>query len=288
MDIQAVKKICVLGAGQMGKQIALNCALYGYDTTVYDAFEKALEGLKGWAEGYLDSRVKKGKLTEEQKREALAHFHAEPSLQAAGNNADIVIEAVIEDMDIKNELFQKLDGIVRADTIIATNSSYMPSSKFAQSISNPGRLANMHYFNPALVMQLVEVVKGEHTAEETIETLMEFARKTGKSPIYVRQEIEGFIVNRIILKVLDEAYYLMENGIATVEEIDLAMEKGANYPMGPFRLEDFTGIDTTYYIKDRQFKETGEKPIGYDSHQKKVEAGELGRKTGKGWYSYEQ
>jgi 3-hydroxybutyryl-CoA dehydrogenase len=283
-----IKNVSVIGSGLMGQQIALNTAMYGYDVVINDNSEKALEKARVWAEKYLAGRVEKGKMTDAQAKGALEHLVFEPDLAKAVRDADLVIEAIVEDRAIKEKFFQTLDGLVRKDTIIATNSSYMTSSLFAGCVDNPSRLTNLHYFNPALVMKLTEIVQGPHTSEETVQALLDFSRKTGKDPVWLRKEIDGFIANRILRAVRNEACSLLEQGIATAQEIDTAAEKGLNYPMGPFRLMDLVGIDLSYLAQKRVFDETGVKMPGYDQVEAKYNAGEFGKKTGKGWYTYEK
>ena len=281
-----IKKVAVIGGGVMGKQIALNTALHGIDTYITDAVAPVVEKLNPWAGEYLSGRVQKGKLAQEAAQTAMARFHPVPTTAEAARDADLVIEAVIEDKDIKTRLYRELDGIVRPDTILASNSSFMPSSTFASVISHPERLANLHYFNPALVMQLTEVVQGPHTSEETAQALIAFSAQTGKYPVWVRKEVEGFIANRIARAVTREAMWLLSEGVATPEEIDAAAEKGLGYPMGPFKLQDLAGIDIAYLTAKRTYDETGEKPVGFDEMERKYKAHEWGRKTGKGWYDY--
>lgn len=283
-----IQKVCVIGGGVMGKQIALNTAQYGYDVYLTDTIPEVVDKVAAWASDYMQGRVAKGKKTEADAKDALAHLHCVKTLEEAAENADLVIEAIIEDAKIKDDLFTKLNGLVREDTIITTNSSFMVSSRFVHCVKNPGRLANLHYFNPAMVMQLVEVVRGEHTSDETVDALMEFAAKTGKSPVKVNKEIEGFVANRIVSAIQAEAWYLVTEGICTPQEVDTAVEKGVNHPMGPFRLGDMVGLDVAFLKIDRVYKETGEKPAHYDILKSKIDAGELGRKTGKGWYDYTQ
>lgn len=207
-------------------------------------------------------------------------------MEEATSDADLVIEAIFEDKEAKLELYRRLNTLISKDTIIATNSSYMPSSEFASAVENPSRLANLHYFNPALVMKLTEVVQGLHTSEETIAVLMNFSLKTGKNPVHLRKEIDGFIANRISRAVRTEAFNLMEQGIATATEIDIAAETGLGYPLGPFRLMDLTGIDLAYDVMKRMMAQSGTKPAGYDLVKEKYDAGHYGRKAGKGWYDY--
>ena len=203
------------------------------------------------------------------------------------SEADFIIEAIIENLEIKRELFRKISRICRPDAVLGTNSSNIVSSRLADVTVNPERLLNIHYFNPALVMQLVELVKGGHTSEETIEAARVFAENTGKTPIVLNREIAGFVANRINAAVVHEALSLLEKGVATVNDIDTACEKGLGYPMGPFRLMDLTGIDVNYYVRVERFAESQDP---FDAPNplviEKFEKGEYGRKTGKGWYEY--
>jgi 3-hydroxybutyryl-CoA dehydrogenase len=283
-----IKKVAVVGAGLMGQQIALNTAVYGYDVVLGDNSPEALGKAEAWTKQYLAGRIEKGKMTKEQVDEIHKRLVFEPELSKAVTDADLVIEAIAEDRSVKEKFFQTLNGLVRKDSIIATNSSYMCSSLFAPFIDNPGRLANLHYFNPAMVMKLTEVTQGPHTSEETVKALLDFSRKTGKDPVWLRKEIDGFIANRILRAVSAEAWYLLEQGIATFQEIDSAVEKGLNYPVGPFRMLDLTGIDLAYLARKRVLDETGVKLPGYDAIEAKYKAKEWGKKTGKGWYTYDK
>ena len=286
MKVSDVKKVCVAGGGQMGRQIALNAAIHGFDTYLTDAIADVLTAVDKWSAEYLEGRVAKGKLTAEQAADAKAKFHLVPTLQEAAEGAQIVIEAILEDKDIKTNFYKEVGAIVDENAVLASNSSYMPSSLFKDCVPNPSRLANMHYFNPALVLKLVEVVRGEHTADETVDFIVDFAVANGKTPIRVNKEIEGFVVNRVLRAIRDEAFFLVEDGVCTAEDLDTGVELGLNHPMGPFRLLDLTGIDLNDMASDRRWKETGVKPHGYDIVKAKYEAHEWGRKTGKGFYDY--
>lgn len=282
-----IKKICLLGGGLMGRQIALNAAVYGFDAVVYDLKPEVCDAVEAWAEDYLAGRIKKGRMTGEESEKVKAHFSVKRNLEQAVAGADCVVEAVPEILELKRDFFRQLDRIVGEEVILATNSSYMVSSLLADCVKNPARLANMHFYNPALVMKFVEVVQGPHTAPETCEALMEFCRKTGKTPIWMKKEIDGFAANRIIRVIGEEARWMVQNGYCTCQDIDLACENGLGHPMGPFRLTDLTGVDLTYDILRAEYEKTGKKPDCYDLIESMVRQGKLGRKTGHGFYDYE-
>lgn len=282
-----IQRVCVIGGGLMGRQIALNTAIYNYDVTIFDANEAVLKDLAAWESSYLAGRIAKGRMTEEQVAEIRAHFTICSTLEAAVTDADLVIEAIVEREDIKRSVFKQVSALVRDDTIIATNSSRMVSSLFKDDVSHPERLANLHYFNPALVMKLVEVVKGEHTSEDVAKKLCDFGTATGKTPILIQKEIEGFVVNRILQAINDEARWLVEQGYCTYQEVDIACKNGLSHPMGPFQLTDLTGIDLAFDILERRYKNTGTKPNGYELIKDMCQQGRYGKKSGHGFYDYE-
>ena len=282
-----IKKVCVIGGGLMGRQIALNTAIYPFDVTIYDANPAVLEDVAKRKDEYLSGRIAKGRMTEEQVAAISSRFTVCLTMEEALKDADLVIEAIIENKEIKEAVFRQVSDLVRHDTIIATNSSRMASSLFAHCVANPRCLANLHYFNPALVMRLVEVVQGEHCSDETAQALYDFAIATGKEPIWLKKEVEGFVVNRILQAIKQEARWLVENGYCTPQEVDTACEKGLNHPMGPFRLEDFSGIDLTYNIMQRKIEQTGEIPVGYKLIKSYYDKGWYGKKSGRGFYDYE-
>jgi len=281
-----ISKVAVIGGGLMGRQIALNTAIYSYEVYLVDSNLEALENVEAWKEEYLAGRIAKGRMTEEQVAEIKSRFHLVQSLQEAVKDADLVIEAIVEREDAKRSLLKEIGAIAREDAIIATNSSRMVSSLFVDIVPNPSRLCNLHYFNPALVMKLTEIVKGEHVSEETVQALYDFSEKTGKKPIIIRKEIDGFVVNRILGKIYEEARWLVDQGYCTFQEIDIACENGLGHPMGPFKLEDLTGLDLTYDIMNRMYEETGEKPLCYDMYKEFYEKGWRGKKSGRGFYDY--
>ncbi len=282
-----IQKVCVIGGGLMGRQIALNTAIYPYEVTIFDANPAVLEDVAKWEDSYLAGRIAKGRMTEEQVAGIRSRFTICSTLEEACKDVDLVIEAIVERKDIKAMVFRQVDALVRPDTIIATNSSRMVSSTFKDDVSHPERLANLHYFNPALVMKLVEVVQGDHCSEETAQALYDFAAATGKDPVWMKKELDGFVANRILQAIYTEARWMVEQGYCTPQEVDIACEKGLNHPMGPFRLNDLTGLDLAYDILQRKYDESGEKPIGYDLIKSYYDKGWYGKKTGRGFYEYE-
>ena len=282
-----IKTVCVVGGGTMGRQIALNTAKYGFSVRLTDCSADMRAAAADWAGEYLAGRVTKGRMTEQEAAGTAGRFRVTETLEEAVRDADLVIEAIFEDEQAKHDLFRRVNALARKDAILATNSSTMVSSIFAGDVDEPARLANLHYFNPALVMELVEVVKGEHTSEQTAQTLMDFARATGKYPVLLRREVEKFIVNRIITAIANEAYWLVENGYCTYQDVDVACEKGAGHKMGPFRSKDLTGIDLNFRMMQAQYDKTGRKPLGYDLFKAQYDRGRYGRKTGHGFYDYE-
>lgn len=291
MKIEDIKTIVIIGAGAMGQQIAMNSVFNGraqnYKVILCDSFPAVLEKAREWATGYLADRVAKGRVTQAEADQMAANLTFSQDVEGSAAQADLVVEAIIEDLQAKRDLFQRISRVCRPDTILGTNSSNIVSSKLAEVTRHPERLLNIHYFNPALVMQLVEIVRGPHTSEEAIQAAIDFAVNTGKKPVIIQKEIAGFVANRINAAVTREACLLLEKGIASVEDIDIACEKGLGYPMGPFRLMDMTGIDVNYYVRRERYAESGDEndkpsPLVIEKYKK----GEFGRKTGKGWYDY--
>ena len=282
-----IKQVAVIGGGMMGRQIALGIAIHGFTAWVTDSNEAILTQVRDWAEEYMAGRVAKGRMTQEKADEIKGRFHVADTLEEAVREADLVIEAIFENEDAKHDIFRQINQFAPKHAILATNSSAMVSSIFIPDVDDPSRLANLHYFNPALVMELVEVVKGDHTSEETAEELMEFSRATGKTPVLLRREIEKFITNRIITAIANEAYWLVENGYCTFADVDIACEKGAGHKMGPFRSKDLTGIDRNFLMMKDQYEKTGKKPVGYSILEEQYNKGRYGRKTGHGFYDYE-
>lgn len=284
----AIQTITVIGAGTMGSQIAIVAALAGFNVRIQDLQEDSLQKANNTLHILMNKQITKGKLSPHFVVNAFDRLTFTTSLQEAVANTDFVIEAVIENISVKRELFAQLDKLAPPHVILATNSSMIISSKLADVTSRPDKVCNLHFFNPVLVMELVEVVQGSHTSDETAEIAMELAKQLNKHPILLKKEIDGFVANRILGKVMDEAIYLLENGIASIEEIDLACTKALNHPIGPFALMDLTGIDTTYFIRQTQYEVSGDERLKPPKViTEKFENGEFGRKTGKGFYSYQ-
>lgn len=282
-----IQNVCVVGAGNMGHQIALNAAINGFKTICTDLSQGALDKAQAFVEQYAAERVAKGKMTQAEAEATRSRIRFTSDLADACKDADIVIEAAVEKLAIKRKIFSEIDKLCPAHTILATNSSFIVSSKLADVTGRPDKVCNMHYFNPALVMRVVEVVKGPHTSDETVQAVMELCRKLKKTPVLVKKEIYGFVVNRIMGAINYAALELLEKEIATHEDIDIAVEGALGHPMGPFRLMDLTGIDLSYDISSERYEETKD-PMAMPSPiiKAKYEKGEFGRKTGKGFYQY--
>jgi 3-hydroxybutyryl-CoA dehydrogenase len=289
MKIDEVKNVCVVGAGNMGHQIALQCALSGFKTVSTDVIPAVLEKAEKFVDTYLAGRVQKGKMTEDAAKKARGLISFTGELKDAVKDADVVIEAVLERIDLKRKIFADLDKLAPAKAILATNSSFIVSSRIADVTKRPSQVCNLHFFNPALVMKLVEVVQGTHVSDETAQCMMDFCLKIDKVPILIKKEVDGFVLNRIFNVLQKEALWMLEMGVATAEDIDKACVYGAGHPMGPFRLNDLTGIDLTYDVCMGRFLISGDPAdLPSPSVVKKYTEGKFGQKTGEGWYSYKK
>ncbi|MCK4454975.1 MAG: 3-hydroxybutyryl-CoA dehydrogenase, partial [Thermoplasmata archaeon] len=236
-----MKKICVLGAGTMGAGIAQLCSVAGYQVTMRDIEQKFVDGGFARISGPLGKRVAKGKMTQEDVDKIIGNIEGTTDVAQAVKGADIVIEAIFENMQIKKDLFKEIDEIVPEHVIFASNTSSLSITELASATKRPDRFVGMHFFNPAPVMKLIELIRGSETSDETLETIRELSVKLGKEPIEVK-ETPGFVVNRLLVPMLNEAFNLLDEGAASPEDIDKAMKFGAGWPMGPLELADYTGI----------------------------------------------
>ena len=283
----SIKKVVIVGAGTMGRQIALNAAISGFDTIVNDTFPNVLESVKTWSNQYLDGRISKGKMTAEEAEAIKARFVMEGDLEKAVADADLVIEAALENLELKLEIFGKLDKFCKPKTILASNSSTFFPSQYSVTTNRPEKVIGMHYFNPALQMQLLEVVMSEQVSEETLAIVKEYGAMTRKRVIVAVKERPGFIVNNIFGAITTMAWDLLDGGYASYEDIDLAAEKGLGHAMGPFRTMDASGLDTILSIRKSRHAIDPEKyPGASPILEEKVAKGEVGVKAGKGFYDY--
>lgn len=282
-----IKKIGVVGAGTMGNGIAQLCAQMGAQVVMRDIKDEFVErGLKS-IDKFLAKGVERGKVTEEQKAAVLGRITGTTELSALAD-CDFVIEAVLEILDLKKSVFAELDEVTRPDVILGTNTSSMSITLIAAATKRPDKVVGMHFFNPVPLMRLVEVIRGFNTSDETVAVTMELSRKMGKEPVEVRVDSPGFLVNRLMIPHMVEAIKLLEEGVASKEDIDKAVKLGLNYPMGPFELMDFTGIDICKNVTDYFYAELNKelKWASPTTFKNQVRSGKLGRKTGAGWYDY--
>jgi 3-hydroxybutyryl-CoA dehydrogenase len=286
MRLDEIKKICVLGAGTMGSGIAQTCAQAGFDVAMRDIEDRFVEqGFKNVRKP-LERRVEKGKMTKDEVDGIVAKIHGTTSLEEAANGAQVVIEAVIEDMELKKKVFGELDSYCGEEVIFASNTSSLSITEIGSATKRPDKMVGMHFFNPAPVMKLIELIRGSETSDETLETAKELSIRLGKEPIEV-MESPGFVVNRLLVPMLNEAFNLLNEGVASPEDIDKAMKLGTNMPMGPFELADYTGLDIGLFVMNVLYNETGDSKFRPSPLLRKyVRAGRLGRKAGKGVYDY--
>ncbi len=279
------EKLAVVGAGTMGSQIALQTAYSGlYEIVLIDSSPEQLVKAREQNEKLVWRGVEKGRLTADRAQTALDRIQPATDLEAL-SGAGMVIEAVFEDLGAKQGVWRQLNLHAPPEAVLASNSSTIAISRLAEQTDRPEQCCNMHFFHPVTVMELCEVVRGPRTADQTVDTAVEFVRSIGRVPVVMNKEIHGFIVNRILFAAAEEALHLLEEGYASAEDIDVAVKKGLNWPMGPFELLDFSGLDIFYGAReDRRKLEGG--PGAPTVLKEMVERGELGRKTGRGFHDY--
>ena len=282
-----IKNITVLGAGIMGRGIAHVSCFGGFHTILYDISEEMLQSAAAGIKKNYDKAVKKNFLTVVQAKEAFSKLELKQDLQEAVSGADFVIEAVPEKIDLKVELYSQLDKLCKPETIFASNTSSLSITEMAAATDRPQQFIGMHFFNPVHIMKLVEIVRGLETSEETIAATKGVGGKMGKETVTIK-ESPGFITSRINAMIGNEAFYMLQEGIASPEEIDKALKLGLNHPMGPFEMVDLVGLDTRLSILKFLHQTLGEKYRPCPLLEQYVRAGRLGRKTGKGVYDYTQ
>ncbi|MDD4170564.1 MAG: 3-hydroxyacyl-CoA dehydrogenase family protein [Desulfotomaculaceae bacterium] len=281
-----IKKIGVLGAGAMGTGIATVSAQAGFDVIISDVDLSIVQKSVGRMSSFFDKSVEKGKMTGEQKEAIMGRVEPQSGVDGFGD-VDLVIEAIFEDLQVKKDNFTKLDQVCKPEALLTSNTSSFSITQLAATTKRPDRFAGMHFFNPPPIMKLVEVIRGYGTSDETVKVVSEVAVKMGKKPIEIKKDSPGFVVNRILLAQFIEAIKLYEEGVASLEDIDVAVKLGLNYPMGPFELQDFAGVDIGFHVTNYfcdEFKDIRWNPPL--ALKQLIRAGRLGRKTGAGWFNY--
>jgi 3-hydroxybutyryl-CoA dehydrogenase len=280
------KKLAVIGAGLMGSGIAQVSAQAGWDVVLRDVTDEALARGRGGIEASYEKFVAKGKLAAADAEQALARITTTTDLEGAAD-ADIVVEAVFERIDVKREIFQTLDKLVKEEAVLASNTSAIPITKIAAATSRPERVVGTHFFSPVPMMQLCELVRGYKTSDETLATAREFAESVGKTCVVVNRDVAGFVTTRLISALVVEAAKLYESGVASAEDIDTACKLGFGHAMGPLATADLTGIDILLHATDNIYTESqDEKFAPPEIMRRMVDAGDIGRKSGQGFYEH--
>ncbi|AVK82102.1 3-hydroxyacyl-CoA dehydrogenase [Lysinibacillus sp. B2A1] len=280
-----MKKVIVIGSGVMGRGIAYVSAVGGFETAIIDINEQALENAQNEITSIFEKSIKRGKLTAQQAQEAKLRLAYVTDLEAVAKNADLIIEAVPEKKDIKKAVFEQMEQFASPNCLFATNTSTMSPTEIASYAKRPEQTIAMHFFNPVHKMELVEIIRGLETSDETAQTIREIAEKMGKQTVIIN-EFPGFVTSRISALVGNEAFYMLQEGLGTPEDIDKAIKLGLNYPMGPFELVDLVGLDARLNNLRYLHEKLGEKYRPAPLLEQYVQAGRLGRKSGKGVYDY--
>lgn len=282
-----VKKVLVIGAGQMGSGIAQVCAQSGYEVILNDISEEALDRGVSNIKRLLSRNVEKERMTEEEKNAVLSRITKSTDLEGSAKEIDLAIEAVVENIDVKKDIFRKLDANAPEHAILASNTSSLPITDIASATNRPERVIGMHFMNPVPVMKLVEIIRGLQTSDETYEVIADMTKKLYKTGVESK-DFPGFISNRILMPMINEAIYTVYEGVASIEDVDTVMKLGMNHPMGPLTLADFIGLDTCLYIMEVLYEGFGDsKYRPCPLLRQYVQAGWYGRKSGRGFYVYE-
>ena len=283
----AIETLAVIGSGLMGRGIAQVAAVGGYRTLLHDVSGAALEKAVAEIGRDLDRAVARGKLADDAARAARGRLEPQPAFQAAAAQADFVVEAVPEDIRIKLETFRRLDAECRPEVVLATNTSALSITEIAAATRAPARVIGMHFFNPVPRMKLVEIVRALETGDAAVAATEEVARRMGKHTVLLQRESAGFITSRINAMIGNEAFHMLQEGLASARDIDMALKLGLNHPMGPFEMVDLVGLDTRLAVLEFLHKSLGEKYRPAPLLVQHVKAGRLGRKVGRGVYDYD-
>lgn len=281
-----IKKVMVIGAGQMGAGIAQVCVQSGFEVYLHDMKEAAIDKGIQLMEKLMTRNVDKGRMTDEEKQAAFSRLSRSTSIEDA-KDVDLVIEAIVENMEVKTKVFRTLDEVAPAHTILASNTSALPITEIAAATNRPDKVIGMHFMNPVPVMKLVEMIRGLQTSDETFVTIQQMTKALAKTPVEVK-DFPGFVSNRVLMPMINEAIYTVFEGVASPEDIDTVMKLGMNHPMGPLTLADFIGLDTCLYIMEvlhEGFGDSKYRPCPL--LRQYVKAGWLGKKSGRGFFQYE-
>jgi len=284
-----IKKVAVLGAGLMGHGIAQVVAQTAkYEVYMRDIKQEFIDNGMRMINDSLQRFLKKGEIAEAEVNQVLSRIHPTLDLKEAVADADLVIEAVTENPELKKKVLMEADTLAKPDAIIATNTSSISITELASATHRPEKFAGMHFFNPPQLMKLIEIIRGAKTSDDTVNTIVEVSKKMGKEPVVVKKDIAGFVVNRVLIPALNAAVALVDEGVASPEDIDKAIKLGLNWPMGPLTLLDYLGLDTTLAITEVMTKDLDSKYQANPLLRQMVRAGLLGRKSGKGFYDWKK